>query len=63
MPRAEKRVDLLRRGITRRPGPAVRPERGRLLNDPDYNFHYQKAYNLKTPILVSAGDKVQVTCT
>ncbi len=30
---------------------------------PDYNFHYQKAYNLKTPVPVSAGEKLQVTCT
>jgi len=34
-----------------------------ILDVPDYNFHYQRAYNLKTPVPVAAGDKVQVTCT
>ena len=39
------------------------PEAKTILNVPDYNFHYQKAYNLKTPVAVSPGDKVQVNCT
>jgi len=34
-----------------------------ILDVPNYNFHYQKAYNLTTPIKVSPGDSVQVTCT
>jgi len=34
-----------------------------ILNVPAYNFHYQRAYNLKTPVVVSAGDQVQVSCT
>jgi hypothetical protein len=34
-----------------------------ILDIPSYNFHYQKAYNLQTPIKVSPGDSVQVTCT
>jgi hypothetical protein len=34
-----------------------------ILDVPDYNFHYQKAYNLKTPVEVSPGDKIQVECT
>jgi hypothetical protein len=34
-----------------------------ILDVPDYNFHYQKAYNLKTPVAVAPGDKVQVNCT
>ncbi len=34
-----------------------------ILNVPAYNFHYQRAYNLKTPVAVSAGDTVRVTCT
>jgi hypothetical protein len=34
-----------------------------ILNVPDYNFHYQKAYNLATPVPVTPGDTVQVQCT
>jgi hypothetical protein len=34
-----------------------------ILNVPAYNFDYQKAYNLKTPVAVAAGDQVQVSCT
>ena len=35
-----------------------------ILNVPDYNFDYQKAYNLKTPVAVSPpASKVQVNCT
>lgn len=39
------------------------PEARTILDVPDYNFHYQRAYNLKTPVAVSPGDEVQVTCT
>ena len=34
-----------------------------MLSVPNYNFDYQKAYNLSTPIPVTAGDKLQVNCT
>jgi Copper type II ascorbate-dependent monooxygenase, C-terminal domain len=34
-----------------------------LLNVPDYNFDYQKAYNLATPVLMKPGDRVQISCT
>ncbi len=34
-----------------------------VINVPDYNFHDQKSYNLATPIHVTAGEPVQVTCT
>jgi len=34
-----------------------------ILDVPNYNFHYQKAYNLNTPVKVSAGESVQVSCT
>ena len=34
-----------------------------ILYVPNYNFHYQRAYNLATPVKVVPGDKVQVTCT
>jgi hypothetical protein len=34
-----------------------------VLDVPDYNFHYQRSYNLSTPIHVTAGEPVKVTCT
>lgn len=34
-----------------------------VLNVPNYNFHYQKAYNLATPIPVQAGEPYRVTCS
>ena len=34
-----------------------------VLSVPHYNFDYQKAYNLATPIKVKIGDKIQVNCT
>ena len=45
---------------TRRPGT---PTQRTILDVPEYNFHYQKAYDLKTPISVVPGDSIQVTCT
>ena len=33
-----------------------------LLNVTNYNFDYQRSYNI-TPVTVSKGDKIQVTCT
>jgi hypothetical protein len=39
------------------------PEARTVLDVPDYNFHYQKAYNLATPVPVTAGEPLQVTCT
>jgi hypothetical protein len=46
--------------ITLNPGT---PTQQTILNDSNYNFHYQKAYDLKTPISVVPGDKIQVSCT
>jgi hypothetical protein len=34
-----------------------------ILSVPSYNFHYQKAYNLSTPVHVSVGDTLQINCT
>jgi hypothetical protein len=45
--------------ITLNPGT---PTQKTVLDVTDYNFHYQKAYDLKTPIPVVPGDKIQVTC-
>ena len=39
------------------------PHARTILNVPSYNFHYQRAYNLGTPIHVNAGDTVRVTCS
>jgi Copper type II ascorbate-dependent monooxygenase, C-terminal domain len=39
------------------------PEAQTVLNVPDYNFHYQKAYDLAKPVPVKAGEPLQVTCT
>jgi hypothetical protein len=39
------------------------PEARVLLDVPDYNFHYQRAYNLKSWAKVTAGEPVQVSCT
>jgi hypothetical protein len=39
------------------------PQAKTVLDVPNYDFHYQKAYNLSTPIPVTAGESLQVNCT
>ena len=39
------------------------PQARTVLSVPNYNFDYQKAYNLSTPIPVQKGDRLQVNCT
>jgi len=39
------------------------PEARTVLNVPNYNFHYQRSYNMAAPIRVSKGEPVQITCT
>lgn len=46
--------------ITLNPGT---PSAKTLLYVPDYNFHYQRSYTLKTPVAVGPGDTIQVKCT
>ena len=46
--------------ITLNPGTASQKT---ILDVPNYNFHYQKAYDLQTPIPVGPGDRIQVSCT
>jgi hypothetical protein len=46
--------------ITLNPGTASEKT---ILDVPNYNFHYQKAYNLQAPIPVMPGDTIQVSCT
>jgi hypothetical protein len=46
--------------ITLNPGT---PGAKTLLYVPNFDFHYQRAYNLSKPVPVVPGDKVQVTCS
>ena len=39
------------------------PEAKTVLNVPNFDFHDQKSYNLSNPIPVTAGERVQVTCS
>ncbi len=39
------------------------PQAKTLLDVPNYNFHYQRSYNLKTPVPVTPTDTIGVTCT
>ncbi len=60
--RAQAHMHLLGRGfkLVLDPGTA---EARTVLDVPNYNFHYQKAYNLAKPVHVTAGEPLQVTCT
>lgn len=46
--------------VTLNPGTATQKT---LLNVPDFNFHYQRGYNLAHWVKVVPGDKIQVSCT
>ncbi len=39
------------------------PTQKTLLDVTDYNFHYQRGYDLAKPVAVNAGDSVGITCT
>ena len=39
------------------------PTQKTLLNVPDFNFHYQRGYNLANWVKVVPGDKIEVSCT
>jgi hypothetical protein len=60
--RAQAHMHLLGQGFKLVLNPGT-PQAQTVLNVPDYNFHDQKAYNLATPIPVTAGEPLQVTCT
>ncbi len=60
--RVQAHMHLLGRSFTMVVNPGT-PQARTVLNVPSYNFDYQKAYNLKTPIPVTKGDKLQVNCT
>jgi len=60
--RVQAHMHLLGRSFTMVLNPGT-PQAKTVLSVPNYNFDYQKAYNLKTPIPVTAGEKLQVNCT
>jgi hypothetical protein len=60
--RAQAHMHLLGRSFKLVLNPGT-PQAKTVLDVPNYNFHYQKAYNLAQPIPVTAGEKLQVTCT
>ncbi len=39
------------------------PQAKTLLDVTNYNFDYQRSYNLATPVATKPGDTIQVTCT
>ncbi len=60
--RAQGHMHLLGRGFSMILDPGT-PGARTVLDVPNYNFDYQKSYNLSTPVPVKAGDRIQVTCT
>ena len=60
--RAQAHMHLLGRSFSMILDPGTAQART-VLNVPNYNFDYQKAYNLATPIPVKAGDTIQITCS
>jgi Copper type II ascorbate-dependent monooxygenase, C-terminal domain len=60
--RAQAHMHLLGRSFKLVLNPGT-PQARTVLDVPNYNFHYQKAYNLAKPVPVTAGEKLQVTCT
>jgi hypothetical protein len=59
--RVQAHMHLLGMALTMVLNPGT-PEAKTVLDVSDYNFHYQRSYNLATPIPVTAGEPVQVTC-
>lgn len=59
--RAQGHMHLLGVGFSLVLNPGT-PQARTIVNVPNYSFHYQRAYNLSTPIPVRAGDKLQVNC-
>ncbi len=60
--RAQAHMHLLGTSFSMVVNPGT-PEAHTVIDVPNYNFDYQKAYNLSTPIPVKAGDRLQVNCT
>jgi len=60
--RVAPHMHLLGVGFTMVVNPGT-PEAKTVLTVPDYDFHHQRAYNLATPVPVTAGEPVEMTCT
>ncbi len=60
--RVQAHMHLLGRTFTMVLNPGT-PKAQTVLNVPDYDFHDQRSYNLATPIRVTAGEPVKITCT
>jgi hypothetical protein len=60
--RVAPHMHLLGVGFTMVVNPGT-PEAKTVLTVPNYDFHHQRAYNLATPIPVTAGEPVEMTCT
>ena len=60
--RVQAHMHLLGQSFTMVLDPGT-PEARTVLNVPSYNFHDQRSYNLATPIHVTAGEPVQVSCS
>jgi len=60
--RVAPHMHLLGVGFTMMLNPGT-PEAKTVLHVPDYDFHHQRAYNLATPVPISTGEPVQITCT
>jgi len=60
--RVAPHMHLLGVGFTMVLNPGT-PQAQTVLHVPDYDFHHQRAYNLATPVPVTAGEPVQITCT
>jgi hypothetical protein len=55
-------MHLLGKGMTIVLDPGT-PKQQTLLNVVNFNFDYQRSYDLAQPVAVGPGDKLQVTCT
>jgi hypothetical protein len=60
--RVQGHMHLLGRSLTLALNPGT-PRAKTILNVPNYNFNYQKAYNLSAPVRMRPGDSIGVTCT
>ena len=60
--RTTAHMHLLGRSMTMTVNPGT-PRADTVLNVPNYDFNYQRSYDLKHWVKVEPGDKVQMTCT
>jgi hypothetical protein len=60
--RTQAHMHLLGRSLQLTLNPGA-PDQRTVLDVPAYNFDFQRAYNLRHPIAVRAGDTLQVSCT